>query len=478
MEDKKTDASSRLALAVAENNEQLNLSIIQSIGDCVQVLDIEGRLLYMNEVGQGLLGIEDIRPFLGTPYVDFCEGRDTDDSRKALANAQQGHKGRFIGFAATADGTPKWWDVAITPIFKDTQKVDRLLVISRDITEQKKATELLAEREHLLRQAQSYAHIGNWSLDADGINANWSEEIYRVLGLDPSNEPGPVTLRKTIHPDDFKDVKTSLKTSLKTGVEHKKEYRILRPDGEVRWVACKGAPVFDDGGTVIRLLGIFQDITERKLIEERIKTSLREKEVLLREIHHRVKNNLQVVSSLLSLQAMQTSNVAASDALMESCRRIQVIADIHNRLYGSSDIARIKYDDFVLALAQDIVSSYANDAIRIDLETDLEAVTLDIDAAIPCSLIVSELVSNSIKHAFSGRPEGTIRIALKRRGENLHLRIEDSGIGMPERNSLQETGTLGLRLVHALVEQLEGEVVFSNENGTCISITFGGSRCM
>jgi two-component sensor histidine kinase len=261
-------------------------------------------------------------------------------------------------------------------------------------------------------------------------------------------------------------------------VEHKKEYRILRPDGEVRWVACKGAPVFDDGGTVVRLLGIFQDITERKLIEERVKTSLREKEVLLREIHHRVKNNLQVVSSLLSLQAMQTSNVAASDALMESCRRIQVIADIHNRLYGSSDIARIKYDDFVLALAQDIVSSYANDAIRIDLETDLEAVTLDIDAAIPCSLIVSELVSNSIKHAFSGRPEGTIRIALKRRGENLHLRIEDSGIGMPERNSLQETGTLGLRLVHALVEQLEGEVVFSNENGTCISITFGGSRCV
>lgn len=169
------------------------------------------------------MGIEDIRPFLGTPYVDFCEGRDKGDARNALANAQQGRKGRFIGFAATADGTPKWGDVAITPIFMGTQTADLLLVISRDITEQKKATGLLAEREHLLRQAQSYAHIGNWSLDADGVTANWSDEIYRVLGLDPSNEPGPVTLRKTIHPDDFKDVKTSLKTSLNTGVEHRKQ---------------------------------------------------------------------------------------------------------------------------------------------------------------------------------------------------------------------------------------------------------------
>lgn len=476
MENKTPDASNRLPLAVAENSEQLNLSIIQSIGDCVQVLDLAGRLLYMNEVGQGLLGIADIRPFLGTPYVDFCEGRDTDDARKALADAQQGRKGRFVGFAATADGTQKWWDVVITPIFDRNQEIDRLLVISRDITEQRKATELLAEREHLLRQAQSYAHIGNWSLDADGITASWSEEIYRVLGLDPSNAPGPATLGKTIHPDDIAEVKESLNAALEKGIEHKKEYRIIRPDGEIRWITCKGAPILDDEGKVIRLLGIFQDITERKLVEERAKASLLEKDVLLREIHHRVKNNLQVVSGLLSLQAMQTSNAAASDALMESCRRIQVMSDIHNRLYGSSDIARIKYDDSIHMLTKDIVSSHANDATGITLEVDLESVTLDIDAAIPCSLIVSELLSNSIKHAFSGQSKGTIGIALKRRGETLYLQIEDNGVGMPEGKNLKTSGSLGLQLVHALVEQLDGEIVFSNENGTCVNITFDAKR--
>lgn len=191
MENIPTDSPNCLAGALANHVEQINLSIIQSIGDCVQVLDIDGCLLYMNEIGQSLLNIGDIRPYLGTPYADFCEGRDTQEARKALAEAQQGRKGRFIGFSPTVDRVPKWWDVVITPIFNDAHVVNRLLVISRDISEQKQAVEKLAEREHLLRQAQSYARIGNWSLDADGITAKWSEEIYRVLGLDPTkNETG------------------------------------------------------------------------------------------------------------------------------------------------------------------------------------------------------------------------------------------------------------------------------------------------
>ena len=473
MENTPADPPSCLAEAIDNNVEQLNLSIIQSIADCVQLLDVDGRLLYMNEVGQNLLNIGDIRPYLGIPYADFCEGRDTEDARKALADAQNGKKGRFVGFAATADGTPKWWDVVITPIFNDSDVVDRLLVISRDITEQKQAAETLAEREHLLRQAQSYAHVGNWSLNADGVTATWSEEIYRVLGLDPKHDaPGPSTLAQALHPEDAAEVRASLQASLEKGIEHIKEYRIIRPDGETRWITCKGAPVFDDKGKVIRLIGIFQDITERKLIEVQAKASLQEKEVLLREIHHRVKNNLQVVSSLLALQAMQTSNTSAADALMESCRRIQVMADIHNRLYKSSDLSRIDSADFISKLAEDIVSSNSTATTPINLEMELTPVTLTIDTAIPFSLIVSELLSNSVKHAFVGRSDGTIRIMLEQQGSHLHLRLEDNGIGMQEPENWEAFGSLGLKLVHALAKQLDGEIAFSNENGACISLTF------
>ena len=476
MEDTPHDLARSMAETLADNSEQLNLSIIKSIGDCVKVLDIDGRLLYMNEVGQRLLDIGDIRPYLGTHYSDFFEGRDTDEATKALAEAQQGRQGRFVGFAATADGTPKWWDVVITPIYGHGRVVERLLVMSRDITDQKRASEALAEREHLLRQAQSYAHIGNWSLDADSITASWSDEVYRVLGLDVSAVPGPVTLEKAIHPEDMADVKASLLRSLNTGVEHKKEYRVIRPDGDVRWVACKGAPVFDDQGRLVRLLGIFQDITERKLTEEQAKAALREKDVLLREIHHRVKNNLQVVSSLLSLQAMKTPNTEASSTLMDRCRRIRVMADIHNRLYGSRDIAKIEFDDFVHTLTEGLVSAYSPEAVHIDLVEDLESITLNIDTAIPCSLIISELLSNSMKHAFPGRTKGTIVVALKRHGDKLHLRVKDNGIGQTQAQGSQPYESLGLMLVHALVEQLDGDIVCSNEKGACTTITFDAKR--
>lgn len=283
---------------------------------------------------------------------------------------------------------------------------------------------------------------------------------------------GPETLAKVLHPDDSAEVTTSLSDSLKTGEEHKAEYRIIRPDGEIRWIACKGAPVLDDDGKVARLLGIFQDITDRKLVEEQAKASLKEKEVLLREIHHRVKNNLQVVSSLLSLQAMQTSNSAASNALTESCRRIQVMADIHNRLYESSDIAQIDFDDFISKLANDIVSANATNATRINLKTDLASVTLDIDTAIPCSLIIGELLSNAIKHAFAGKSDGTIRIVLKQGRENLLIQIEDDGIGMPHSKEWHTHGSLGLKLVNALVEQIDGKIIFSDENGTRVTLSF------
>ena len=479
MDNTPADPPNCLAEAIENNVEQLNHSIIQSIADCVQLLDADGRLLYMNEVGQNLLKIGDISPYLGIPYADFCEGRDTEEARKALEDAQNGKKGRFTGFAATSDGTPRWWDVIITPIFNGSDVVDRLLVISRDITEQKQAAETLAEREHLLRQAQSYAHIGNWSLDADGVNATWSEEIYRVLGLDPANDvPGPATLAKALHPDDEAKVRTSLKASLEQGIEHIKEYRIIRPDGETRWIACKGAPVFDNEGKVIRLLGIFQDITERKLVEVQAKASLQEKEVLLREIHHRVKNNLQVVSSLLALQAMQTSNKSAADVLTESRRRIQVMADIHNRLYKSSDLSRIDFGDFIGKLAEDIVSSNSTTATYVNLEVDVAPITLNVDTAIPCSLIIGELLSNSTKHAFIGRSEGTIRISLDQHGNSLHLRVEDNGIGMPDTRHREASGSLGLKLVRALVEQLDGEIMFSNENGARVILKLVADRWM
>lgn len=455
-----------------KSSELFNKGIIQSSRDCIKVLDLEGRLQYMNDAGMELLRIKDIKRYLQRSYEDFWQGSDKEASRAAIAIALRGGEGRFTGYAATEDGTPKWWDVIVTPIFGGDQKVARLLVVSRDITSRKEAEDALEEREQLLRQAQAYAHIGYWSLEADFKTITWSEEIYRMFRLGPMVVPSFEVLRSVVHPDDICMVLDSLKRSMRGGCEHDVEYRIFGPEQKIRWMSCKGEPVRDDEGRTIRLTGVLQEITERKLSEQRMRASLEEKEVLLREIHHRVKNNLQVVASLLSLQAMQAESAETVEALQESGRRIQLMAQIHNRLYRSSNLANVQFDLFLCALVEDIVSSYGLDSRRVRLDTNLRPITLHIDEAIACSQIVSELVSNCVKHAFPGGRKGKIGIRLSEDDGRIVIWIEDDGVGMPEGTAWRESNTLGLQVVDALTRQLDGTIDLFRENGTRYRITF------
>ena len=228
-----------------KSSERFNKSIIQSSCDCIKVLDLEGRLQYMNESGRELLHITDIEPYLNQSYDEFWEGSDKAASRAAISTALQGEEGRFMGFAPTKDGAPKWWDVIVAPVFGEGKVVAQLLVVSRDITQRKIAEDALEDSERLLRQAQAYANIGYWSLDADLKTIAWSEEIYRLFGLDPDVVPSFDVLGRILHPDDAPLVIASLSECMRECREHNIEYRIVRPGEPLRWVACKGAPVLD-----------------------------------------------------------------------------------------------------------------------------------------------------------------------------------------------------------------------------------------
>lgn len=231
-------------------------------------------------------------------------------------------------------------------------------------------------------------------------------------------------------------------------------------NGEHKILELTVTPVYLKNKTLA--FGVVNDITERKKAEDRILRSLKEKELLLREIHHRVKNNLQIISTLLSLQSSKSGKINVEDLYMESQNRIQSIALIHEKLYKSDDLAHINFESYVKDLVSDLFDSYGVNSSRIKLNLNIEEVTMGIETAIPCGLIINELVSNSLKHGFSSSETGQINVELRKDGE-YSLIISDTGSPFPEEMDIISNDTLGLELIKNLVIQLDAKLTFKRD---------------
>lgn len=218
-----------------------------------------------------------------------------------------------------------------------------------------------------------------------------------------------------------------------------------------------------------------QEISDRKKAEEKVKQSLREKEVLLKEVHHRVKNNLQVISSILSLQSSYVTDKRTIDLLKESQNRIKSMSFIHEILYQTRDFSNINFSEYIVNLAGNLLQSYSR-TNNIKMHQDVGNVFLNLDLAIPCGLIINELVSNALKYAFPDKNDGEISIVVKQSGDFVNIDIGDNGTGLPQNIDYRNTESLGLQLVMTLVEQIEGDITLKGGKGTNFSIVFQGSR--
>jgi len=217
---------------------------------------------------------------------------------------------------------------------------------------------------------------------------------------------------------------------------------------------------------------VSRDITERKEFENALKASLEEKEVLLREIHHRVKNNMQVISSLLNLQQSYVKDEEAVDVLRESQNRVLSMSMVHEMLYQTHDLTNINFSTYIKGLVSNLYDSYSVNQNTIKSVLNLDDISLNIETAVPLGLIISELVSNSIKHAFPSGKGGEISITLHTNDDVHELIISDNGIGIPESVNLNETKTLGINLVNNLIRQIDGEMDVYNSHGTEFRIRF------
>jgi PAS domain S-box-containing protein len=215
-----------------------------------------------------------------------------------------------------------------------------------------------------------------------------------------------------------------------------------------------------------------KEIQERKTAEERVRHSLKEKEILLKEVHHRVKNNLQVISSILNLQSSYVNDAGIKNLLRESQNRIKSMAFIHESLYQTKDFSGIKFSDYIVNLSNNLVHTYISGGEKVELELKIDEIFLNLDSAIPCGLILNELVSNALKYAFPAKEKGQLFISLKQKNNEIEIVVNDNGRGLPPEIDFRNTQTLGLQLVNTLVDQLGGKIELDNSKGANYRITF------
>jgi PAS domain S-box-containing protein len=364
------------------------------------------------------------------------------------------------------------WSTA--PIFdKDGKTPVAAIAQGIDVTEKKRVEKELINTIHILDLALEASQIGIWELDLIKDTSARNLRHDQIFGYtEKIAEWGAKIFLEHIVSEDRPSVQAAFDMAMKTDRLHF-ECRIPLPDKSIHWITVTGKTVKDSAGKPQKLIGTVTDITERVLAEKKIKDALQEKEILIQEIHHRVKNNLQVVASLFRLQAKKTKNEEALAILNDAGSRIQAMALIQAKLYHSDSYDKLNFCEYADNLAAHLFQVYAGKAGLIRLEMDFEETRLNIISAIPCGLILNELISNALKHAFPGKKMGLIRIIMKHGPDDLmRITVADNGIGIPENIEFSNTDSLGLQIVHLLIGQLGATINLDRTNGTSITWAF------
>jgi len=374
-----------------------------------------------------------------------------------------------------------------SPVFDIYGKMTGVSIISRDITESRIAEEKLRESEGKYRNIVETANEGILIIDDEAIVTYANKKMAEMLGYSLEEGIGR-PIWNFICEGNEAIVKLNLEKR-RRGINENYELKLIRKDGSSLWVLINAKSLFDKDGKFTGSISMFTDITKRKEAE---KALIKFEAARMKEIHHRIKNNLQVISSLLSLEAERFSDAKMLETLRESQNRVASMALIHEELYEGDKIDTFDFAAYLRKLTSELFSSYNVGNDNISLNLDLEHVYLGMDTAIPLGIIVNELVSNALKHAFPAGSKGEIQIRLRKAETpaanhdisdsgpcsmekdsfDYILRVADNGKGMPEEIYFENADSLGLKLVNILVEQIDGYIELKRDHGTEFTIRF------
>jgi PAS domain S-box-containing protein len=372
------------------------------------------------------------------------------------------------------DGTTVSCIVTATPFRTPDGQLLGIVEDFKDITDRKEWEESLRESEEKLAGIVDSVTDVMVMVD-EQLDIVWANDVAkRLFGPDMvGNKCYAVYYRRNNVCDPC-----IAKQCFEDGKVHRFEKEIISPDGNLINFGCVAsvAARHEDGHPRM-VMKFLRDITERKQAAEQMKASLREKEVLLQEVHHRVKNNLQVISSLLKLQAGYVEDATYVDMFRESQNRVVSMSLVHEKLYQSEDLASINFSEYINHLVSALFRSYGVTIEKIAARIDVEDVVLGVDTAIPCGLIINELISNSLKYAFPGGKEGEIRVTFcSANHDEVELTVSDNGVGLPTDLNFSHPRSFGLKLVSILTDQIRGKLEIDRHRGTKFRIRFRKGR--
>ncbi|MFP4655163.1 MAG: MASE3 domain-containing protein [Methanohalobium sp.] len=452
---------------VEERTKQLKIekdkaqNYLDIAGSIIIALDVNRNIRLINRSGCEILGYSK-HDLKGKSLYDFIPGiyiSNVEEIIESLMNKEDEDLIKYFETPVTTKNLEERYVAWNGRIVKnDEGDITCVLISGNDITKRKKMEKSLEKSEKRYRLLFENAGDAIFILDLEGniIDANKKAEDmhgYAINELIGSN----IRILET------EDVAQQLPSIIHRILNHEwfdEELTHKRKDGTVFWVEV-GAEYFELENQSY-ILAIERDITERK----------RANELRLREIHHRVKNNLQVISSLLNLQSANFKDNTVIEAFEESQNRVRSIALAHEKLYNSRDMVSIDFGDYIQNLTHYLFHMYLVDSSNIELNMDTRNIYLNMDIAIPLGIIINELITNSLKHAFTEGSAGKINVSFYKDESNYILTVSDNGIGVPKDIDIKETESLGLQLVNSLVEQINGKMEFENNNGTIFTITF------
>ncbi|NYB51885.1 MAG: PAS domain S-box protein [Methanobacteriaceae archaeon] len=444
----------------------------------VLVLDPNGIILDINkhlEEDSGLSRDEFIGKDIKLIIKDFINNSTVNED--LINRFLDGDEFEPIEIEIEREGKIYFMEVHHAPIFMDGE-VFAIQVIARDITQRKNAEKALIEGKERLYNANIYLEtIINASpfaivdLYPDGrVKSLWNPAAENIFGWSKDEILGkqPPFINEKNTEKYHQIMERVLSGESKSDIE----LECARKDDKPIYTMMATAPLPDLNGNIQGIMATFADISDMVAAENQIRASLEEKEVLLREIHHRVKNNLQIISSLISLQAGYIKEQETIRMFQESKHRIRSMALIHEKLYQSKDLAYIHFGEYLKSLVEMFLKFYSEKSSDVKVSLNCADVNLEIDIAISLGLIVNELLSNCLKHAFPGAREGEVIISLSKDNGNCLLTVADNGVGIPESVDIKNTESLGLQIVQTLTLQLSGTLEHKNKGGTEFTISF------